>query len=56
MNPDQIEEFLKAIQEVEVLQEQVSILKGKNERLLNEVMYQRELLDKLPALFEDKND
>ena len=31
-------------------------LEGENKRLLNEVMYQRELLDKLPALFEDKND
>jgi len=56
MSPEQIEEFLSKIQEIEELQAQVSILEGQNKRLLNEVKYQRELLDRLPALFEAKDD
>ena len=56
MSPEQIEEFLGKIQEIEELQAQVSILEGQNKRLLNEVKYQRELLDRLPALFEGNKD
>ena len=56
MSPEQIEEFLSKIQEIEELQAQVSILEGQNKRLLNEVKYQRELLDRLPALFEGNKD
>ena len=56
MTPEQVEEFLSKIQEIEELQAQVSILEGQNKRLLNEVKYQRELLDRLPALFEGNKD
>ena len=47
---------LGKVQEIEELQAQVSILEGQNSRLLNEVKYQRELLDRLPALFEGNKD
>jgi len=56
MTPEQVEEFLGKVQEIEELQAQVSILEGQNLRLLNEVKYQRELLDRLPALFEGNKD
>ena len=56
MTPEQVEEFLGKVQEVEELQAQVSILEGQNKRLLNEVKYQRELLDRLPALFEGNDE